>query len=257
MNIVVCIKQVVDVSQVKVDDATKNLILTGIPFKTSDFDKNALEEAIKIKEKLNAKLIVMTVGGPQASESIRDALAMGADEGVIITDPTFENLDAFGISKALAAGINKLGGIDLVMCGEAAIDTYAGQVGPMLAEQLGISAITYATSINAESGKISVERDIGDKIITVESTFPVLVTATKELNEPRLPNMMQILAAANKKVDTWGAGDIGLTPDQVSNKLSTGTIKGFSMDRKKIMIDGEPGEQVEKLVDYLKTSIGS
>jgi electron transfer flavoprotein beta subunit len=257
MNIVVCIKQVVDVSQVKVDEASKNLILTGIPFKTSDFDKNAVEEAIKIKEKLNANLIVMTVGGAQASESIREALAMGADEGVILSDQTFEKLDAFGTSKVLAAGIQKAGDVSLVLCGEAAIDTYAGQVGPMLAEQLGMPAVTYITKATAEPDKLVLERDIGDKIVSIEASFPVLVTATKELNEPRLPNMMQILAAANKKIETWGATDLGLSTDDVSSKLATGSIQGFSMDRKKIMIEGEPEEQAGKLIEYIKTTISS
>ena len=257
MNIIACIKQVVDVSQVKVDESTQQLILKGIPFKTSDFDKNAMEEAIKIKEKLNGKLTVMTVGAASASESIREALAMGADEGVILSDPTFENLDATGVAKVLAAGINKIGQVDLVLCGEAAIDTYAGQVGPMLAEQLGIPTITYATEITADADKVSVERDVGDKTMTVESGFPVVITATKELNEPRLPNMMQILAAANKKIETWGADNLGIGTDQLSNKLTTGEVKGFKMDRKKIMIEGEPGEQVEKLIDYIKTTLGS
>jgi electron transfer flavoprotein beta subunit len=257
MNIVVCIKQVVDVSQVKVDEASKNLILTGIPFKTSDFDKNAVEEAIKIKEELNGNLIVMTVGRAQASESIREALAMGADEGVILSDPTFENLDAYGTAKVLAVGIQKVGDVSLILCGEAAIDTYAGQVGPMLAEQLGMPAVTYITKTNAEPDKFMVERDIGDKIVSIEANFPVLVTATKELNEPRLPNMMQILAAANKKIETWGAADLGLSADDLSSKLATGAIQGFSMDRKKIMIEGEPEEQAGKLIEFIKTTISS
>jgi len=257
MNIVVCIKQVVDVSQVKVDEASKDLILTGIPYKTSDFDKNAVEEAIKIKEKLNAKLIVMTLGGSQASESIREALAMGADEGIIISDPIFDKLDSYGISKALAAAINKIGDVSVVICGEAAIDTYAGQVGPMLAEQLSYPAITYATKISADTEKVNVERDIGDKIVTVEANFPVLITATKELNEPRLPNMMQILAAANKKIETWTASDIGISSDAITSKLTTSSIKGFTMDRKKVLIEGEPDEQAGKLIEYIKTSISS
>lgn len=256
MNIAVCIKQVVDVSQVKVDEASKNLILTGIPLKTSDFDKNAVEEAIKIKERLNAKLITITVGGAQASESVRETLAMGADEGIILSDIAFENLDAFGISRVLAAGIKKIGDVNLVICGEAAIDTYAGQVGPMLAEQLGMPAITYVTSVAPEASKLIITRDTGDKTVTVEAGFPVLFTATKELNEPRLPNMMQILAAANKKIETWGAGELGITSDQLSSCLTSGAIKGFTMDRKKIMIEGEPTEQAGKLIEYIKGTLG-
>jgi electron transfer flavoprotein beta subunit len=256
MNIVVCIKQVVDVSQVKVDEASQQLILKGIPFKISDFDKNAVEEAIKIKEKLGGKLTVMTVGGAQASESIREALAMGVDEGVILNDPTFENLDAYGISKILAVGITKVGQTDLVLCGEAAIDTYAGQVGPMLAEQLGIPIVTYVTKVTAEADKLIANRDVGDHMVTIETGYPMVMTTTKELNEPRLPNMMQILQAANKKIETWGASDLGLTPEQYSNRLITTEMKGFQMDRKKIMIEGEPQEAAGKLIEHLKTALG-
>ena len=108
---------------------------------------------------------------------------------------------------------------DLIICGEAAIDTYAGSVGPMLAEQLAIPAVTYVTKVTAESDKLMVERDIGDKTLTIETGFPVLLTATKELNEPRLPNMMQILGAANKKIETWGASDLALAPDQISANM--------------------------------------
>jgi electron transfer flavoprotein beta subunit len=256
MNIVACIKQVVDVSQVKVDEASQQLILKGIPLKTSDFDKNAVEEAVKIKEKLGGKLTVMTVGGAQASESIRESLAMGADEGIILTDPGFENLDAYGISKVLAGGINKIGQVDVILCGEAAIDTYAGQVGPMLAEQLGLPVITYVTKVSAEADKLTAERDVGDKIVTVENSYPVVLTTTKELNEPRLPNMMQILQAANKKIETWGANDLGLTTEQFAARLSTSDIKGFQMDRKNIMIEGEPDEAAGKLIDHLKEALG-
>jgi electron transfer flavoprotein beta subunit len=257
MNVVACIKQVVDVSQVKVDEASQQLILKGIPFKTSDFDKNAVEEGVKIKEKLGGKLTVITVGGAQASESIRESLAMGADEGIILCDPSFENLDSYGVAAVLAAGIKKLGDVDLVICGEAAIDTYAGQVGPMLAEQLGLPAITYVTGVSAEQGKFTLERDIGEKIVTIETGLPVLLTATKELNEPRLPNMMQILQAANKKVETWSAVDLGLTPEAIAIKLSTDNIKGFQMNRKNIMIEGEPTEQAGKLIEYIKTTLSS
>jgi electron transfer flavoprotein beta subunit len=256
MNIVACIKQVVDVSQVKVDEASQQLILKGIPFKTSDFDKNAVEEAVKIKEKLGGKLTVMTVGGAQASESIRESLAMGADEGIILTDPSFENLDAYGISKVLAGGINKIGQVDVILCGEAAIDTYAGQVGPMLAEHLGMPVVTYVTTLTVESYKLIAERDAGDRLVTIEAGFPVVITTTKELNEPRLPNMMQILQAANKKIETWGAGDLGLSPEQLTNRLTTAEVKGFQMDRKNVIIEGEPAEAAGQLIEHLKTALG-
>ena len=150
----------------------------------------------------------------------------------------------------------KLEQVDLILCGEAAIDTYAGQVGPMLAEQLGIQVITYTIKVNAESDKITAERDVGDSLMTVEAGYPVLLTAKKELNEPRLPNMMQILQAANKKKETWSASDLGLEAEQIKNRLTTGAVKGFKMNRKNIMIDGEPEEVVSKLIEHLNSALG-
>jgi len=112
------------------------------------------------------------------------------------------------------------------------------------------------SSVAPEADKLKVERDTGELSVTLETGFPVLLTATKELNEPRLPNMMQILAAANKPIQTLGAGELGVSADDLANRLTTGTVKGFSMDRKKIMIDGEPPEQADKLIEYIRGTIG-
>ena len=120
----------------------------------------------------------------------------------------------------------------------------------------GLPVVTYVTKVTAEADKIVAERDVGDKMVTVESSYPVVLTTTKELNEPRLPNMMQILQAANKKIETWGAGDLGVTPNQFSSRLTTSDVKGFQMDRKNIMIDGEPDEAAEKLINHLKEVLG-
>jgi electron transfer flavoprotein beta subunit len=124
-------------------------------------------------------------------------------------------------------------------------------------EQLTMPVITYVTSVTAEADKISAVRDVGDSLVTVETGFPVLITATKELNEPRLPNMMQILQAANKKIETWSAGDLGVSGEQLTNKMTTAEIKGFQMNRKNIMIEGEPEDAATQLMDHLKTVIGS
>ena len=246
MNIIVCAKQVIDVSEMKVDPGTKKPILQGVPQKISDIDKNAMEEAIKIKEKNGGKITVVTVGPADAKERIKELLAMGADEGILVSHP--EKYDYHVISSLLAEAIKKIGEYDIVLCGEASIDMFSGQVGPRVAGLLNIPQITYAQSVTAEKDKVTAERNMGDKAVTTESTYPVLITVTKESNEPRLPSLMQILGAANKPINDWTADSLisGLNP-----MVDTVELKGVSMERKNVVFQNDLDESVGKLVDSL------
>jgi electron transfer flavoprotein beta subunit len=246
MNIIVCAKQVVDVSEMKIDPNTKKPVLQGVPQKISDIDKNAMEEAIKIKDKHGGKITVLTVGSSDAKERIKELLAMGADEGVLVVAP--EKYDYHMVTSLLAEAIKKIGEYDLILCGEASIDMFSGQVGPQLAGLLNIPQITYAQKIDAEKDKIIADRNMGDKAVTTESSYPVLVTVTKEINEPRLPSLMQILAAANKPINEWTADSLvsGLKP-----VVDTIDLKGVSMDRKNIVFKDDIDESVKQLVDSL------
>lgn len=246
MNIIVCAKQVVDVSEMKVDSNTKKPILQGVPQKISDIDKNAMEEAIKIKDKLGGKITVLTVGPSNAKERIKELLATGADEGVLVSHPA--KYDYHVISSLLNEAIKKIGEYDIVLCGEASIDMFSGQVGPRLAGLLNIPQITYAQSVNAEKDEVTAERNMGDKAVTTESSYPVLITVTKEINEPRLPSLMQILGAANKPINEWTADSLisGLNP-----MVETLDLKGVSMERKNIVYKDDIDESVGKLVDSL------
>jgi electron transfer flavoprotein beta subunit len=246
MNIIVCAKQVVDVSEMKLDSSTKKPILQGVPQKISDIDKNAMEEAIKIKEKNGGKITVLTVGPADAKERIKELLAMGADEGVLVNPP--DNPDYHVVSSLLAGAIKKIGEYDLVLCGEASTDMFSGQIGPRLAGLLKIPQITYAQSLNAEKEKITAERNMGDKLVSEESKYPVLVTVTKEINEPRLPSLMQILGAANKPINDLTADSIesGIKP-----VVDTIELKGIPMERKNIIYQDDLDESVTKLVDSL------
>jgi electron transfer flavoprotein beta subunit len=246
MNIIVCAKQVVDVSEMKIDSSTKKPILQGVPQKISDIDKNAMEEAIKIKEKHGGKITVVTVGPADAKERIKELLAMGADEGVLVILP--EKFDYRVITVLLAEAIKKIGEYDIVLCGEASIDMFSGQAGPRLAGLLDIPQITYAQSVNAEKNKLTADRNIGDKAVTTESSYPVLITVTKEINEPRLPSLMQILGAANKPINEWSSDSLkgSLTP-----KVDTVELKGVSMERKNIVYQDNLDDSVGKLVDSL------
>ena len=246
MNIIVCAKQVVDVSEMKIDPNTKKPILQGVPQKISDIDKNAMEEAIKIRDKHGGKITVVTVGPSDAKERIKELLAMGADEGVLIPLP--DKCDYRVVSTLLAEAIKKIGEYDIVLCGEASIDMFSGQIGPRLAGLLNIPQITYAQSVNADKDKAVAERNMGDKSVTTESSFPVLITVTKEINEPRLPSLMQILGAANKPINEWSADSL---TKKLEPKVETLELKGVSMERKNIVYKDDVEDSVIKLVDSL------
>jgi electron transfer flavoprotein beta subunit len=246
LNIIVCAKQVVDVSEMKIDSITKKPILQGVPQKISDIDKNAMEEAIKIKDKHGGKITVLTIGPSDAKERIKELLAMGADEGVLVTAP--DNVDYHMTSTLLAEAVKKIGEYDMILCGEASVDLFSGQIGPRLAGLLNIPQITYALSVTAEKDKVTAERNMGDKAVTTEATYPVLITVTKEINEPRLPSLMQILGAANKPINEWTADSLssGLKP-----LVETVDLKGVPMERKNVIYQNDLDESVGKLVDSL------
>ena len=206
-----------------------------------------MEEAIKIKEKHGGKLTVVTVGPADAKEKIKELLAMGADEGILITQP--EKLDYFVLSNILAGAIKKIGEYDIVLCGEASIDLFSGQIGPRVAGLLNIPQITYAQNVTVEKDKVVSERNLGNKAVTMESSFPVLITVTKEINEPRLPSLMQILGAANKPIHDWSIGDLGV--GTLEPKISIVDIKGVPMERKNVIYQNDIDESIGKLVDSL------
>jgi len=246
MNIIVCAKQIVDISEMKVDSSTKKPILEGLPQKISDIDKNAMEEAIKIKEKHGGKITVVTIGSANAKERIKELLAMGADEGVLVT--ASDKMDYHITATLLSEAIKKIGQYNIILCGEASVDLFSGQIGPRVAGLLNIPQITYALSVTAEKDKLTAERNMGDKAVTTESSYPVLITVTKEINEPRLPSLMQILGAANKPIQEW-------TSDSLSNGLKplveTVELKGVPMERKNIVYKDDLDESVKQLVDSL------
>ena len=246
MNIIVCAKQVVDVSEMKIDSKTKKPILQGVPQKISDIDKNAMEEAIKIKEKHGGKITVITVGPADAKERIKELLAMGADEGVLVTPP--DKNDYHIVSNLLAGAIEKIGEYDIVLCGEASIDMFSGQIGPRLAGLLNIPQITYAQNVTVEKDKVTAERNMGEKAVTSESSYPVMITVTKEINEPRLPSLMQILGAANKPINELTADSL---LSDLNPKVAMVDLKGISMERKNIVYQNDLDESIGKLVDSL------
>ena len=246
MNIIVCAKQVVDVSEMKFDSSTKKPILQGVSQKISDIDKNAMEEAIKIKDKHGGKITVLTVGPANAKERIKELLAMGADEGVLVV--ALDNIDYHMTATLLAEAVKKIGAYDMILCGEASVDLFSGQIGPRLAGLLNIPQITYAMKVTAEKNSVTAEQNMGKNVVTSESTYPVLITVTKEINEPRLPSLMQILGAANKPINEYTAE--ALVKD-VKPIVETIDLKGVSMERKNVIYKNDLDDSVEQLVNSL------
>ncbi|MBV7275690.1 electron transfer flavoprotein subunit beta/FixA family protein [Clostridium thailandense] len=207
MNIVVCLKQVPDTTEVKIDPKTGTLIRDGVPSIINPDDKNALEEALVLKEKTDGKVTIISMGPPQAEKALREAISMGADEAILISDRAFGGADTLATSHTLAGALKKLD-YDIIFAGRQAIDGDTAQVGPEIAEHLGIPQVTYVEKVEVEGDSLKVQRawEDGYEVMTVKT--PVLLTAIKELNEPRYMNMSNIFDAYKKDVKIWSANDI-------------------------------------------------
>lgn len=252
-RIIVCLKQAVDVSQLKVDSATRQLMTASAPRKMSDFDKNALEEAIKIKEKLgDAEICTVTVSSEDAKAVLREALAMGADRAYLVSDPGFKDIDTSGTAFILAEAIRKIGECSLILCGETSLDSFSGLVGPRLAELLNLPQMTSVRKITPEGDTVIAERTLEDAIETVKAKMPALVSVTREINQPRIPSLMMIMKASKKEIVTWTASDLNLKKDELASKIEIVEVLAPKTERKKIKITGEsPQEIADKLAKAL------
>jgi len=251
-TIIVCLKYAVDVTQIKVDPTTRKLITADAPRKISDFDKNALEEAIRIKEKFGGEVIALTASAEDASSALREALAMGADRAFLIKDSSLQNSDSLVTSHVLAKAIRKIGSFDLIICGEASIDSYSAQVGPRLAENLGIPVVTYVRKLSLENDVLVAERSLEDQSEVVKVKTPALVTVTKEINVPRVSTLMDVIKASKKELVTWSLSDLGVSSEEVGAAVEIVDISAPKIERKKVKIEGETPEEIaEKLVKAL------
>jgi len=257
MHIIVCMKQIVDLAKIRIKPDTREPVLEGLPVRFGDFEKNALEEAVRIKEKRgDAKVTAVAVGSPKLKDTIKEALAIGADEAVILTDPLFEGSDEMGTARALAKVIQKIGEYDLILLGEGSTDDHTGQVPLRLAELLGLGQVTYVRELEVLDGKrIRAVRDLEDALEVVEVNLPAIVSVTAELNQPRLPPLTAILKAARKPTKTWGPGDIGVTTGEVGAAASTIAVLSKlapAQQRKENMFEGDVDDAVNELLKALE-----
>jgi electron transfer flavoprotein beta subunit len=258
MNIVVCLKQVPGTTEVKIDPQTNTLIRQGIENIINPFDTYAIEEGVRLKEKHGGKVTVITMGPPQAEAALREAISLGADEAVLISDRAFGGADTWATAFTLSKAVSKLGKIDLVVCGRQTIDGDTGQVGPEMAEMLSIPFVAYVSKIEEiKEGYLRVKRMIEEGHEIIETTLPAIITVAKEINVPRVPSLRGIMKSKSIKIPSWGINELGADPGQVGLAgSSTQVIKIFFPQRvhKAEVLEGTLETKVDKLIEKLKVA---
>ncbi len=259
MHIAVCVKQVPDwdipPASFKVDETTKKVVPPpGVAPVPSQFDAIAVEAAMRIKDaQPDTKVTVISMGQPTARDVIKHGLAMGGDDGVLLVDGAFNDLDSTGTATVLSSAIKKLGDVDLTLTGRQAVDWDLGVTGTLIAEMLDAPVITFAKSVTVGDGKVTVERVLPDAFETVEAPLPAVVTVSNELGEPRYPKLQQIMAAARKQVETWAAGDIGVDAGVLAQRLTLEKLFVPVTDTKVEIMEGDtPEDQAMALARRLK-----
>lgn len=224
MNIVVCIKQVPNTNEVRIDPKTGTLIREGVPSIINPDDKAGLEAALRLKDSQGAHVAVLSMGPPQAEAALREALAMGADEAYLVTDRAFGGADTWATAHTIAAALKKLP-YDLIITGRQAIDGDTAQVGPQIAENLNIPNISYAEEIKVEDGSVTVKRQFEDRYHLLKAKLPCLVTALSELNEPRYMTPGGIFDAWQKDITEWHRDDLKIDDSNIGLKGSPTRVK--------------------------------
>jgi electron transfer flavoprotein beta subunit len=259
VHVVVCVKQVPDwdipPASFKVDEASKKVVPPpGVAPVTSQFDAIAVEAAMRIKDADGStKVTVMSMGAATAREVVKQGLAMGADDGVLLVDDAFNNLDSHGVATVLSSAIKKLGDIDLVLTGRQAVDWDMGVTGTLIAEMLDAPVITFAKAVSVAGGSVTVQRVLPDAFETIEAPLPAVVTVSNELGEPRYPKLQQIMAAGKKPVTNWTAGDLGIDGAALAQRLTLEQLYVPVVDTKVELMEGDtPEEQAQALAKRLK-----
>ena len=259
MNIIVCIKQVPDTTQVKIDPKTNTLIREGVQSIINPFDAYAIEAGVRLKEQHGGKVTVLTMGPPQAQDALREAVSLGCDEAILVSDRAFAGSDTLATGYTLASAIKKVGDFDIIICGKQASDGDTAQVGPGIATQLDIPQVTYVKKIEkVEDKTLTAERMTEEGFEIIQTSLPCLITVVKEINEPRLPSLKGKMRAKKLEIQTLKAIDLDIDEAQLGLTGSpTWVSKIFTPPPrpKGEIFEGDPGSAVTKLVDILKDRI--
>ena len=256
MNVIVCIKQVPDTTEVRIDPVTKNLVREGVKSIINPFDTYAIEEGVRLKEKFGGKVTAVTMGPPQADAVLREAISLGCDDAILVSDRAFAGSDTLATGYTLSKAVAKIKDYDLIICGKQAIDGDTAQVGPGVAAMLDIPQITYVRKINdVKDGEITAERSTEEGYEVVQTKLPCLITVVKEINTPRLPSLKGKMKAKSAVIQAWKAVDIEAEPDRIGLKGSpTEVWKIFTPPARAQgqIFQGEAQASVDQLVDSLK-----
>jgi len=256
MNIVVCLKQVPGTTEVKIDPQTNTLIRQGIENIINPFDTYALEEGVRLKERHGGKVTAITMGPPQADAALREAVSLGADEVILLSDRAFAGADTWATAYTLSQAIRKIAQYDLIICGRQTIDGDTGQVGPEMAEMLDMPFIAYVSNIEEIRDKyLRVKRMVEEGHEVIEAALPAVITVAKEINVPRLPSLRGIMKSKSTAIQTWGIKELGIDAGKAGLAgSSTQVIKVFFPQRvhQAEMLAGNLEQQVEGLVERLK-----
>ncbi len=256
MNVVVCLKQVPGTTEVKIDPQTNTLVRQGIETIINPFDTYALEEGVRIKERCGGKVTVISMGPPQAEVALKEAASLGADEAILLSDSAFAGADTLATAYTLSAAINKLGQYDIIICGRQTLDGDTGQVGPELAEMLGIPFVAYVSKVEEMAdGHMRVQRMVEEGHEVIETSLPAVITVVKEINVPRLPSLRGIMKSKGAVIPVWTARELGVDQGMVGLAGSaTKVIKVFFPQRvsSSEILQGDLESQVECLMSKLK-----
>ncbi|MBF0386331.1 MAG: electron transfer flavoprotein subunit beta/FixA family protein [Candidatus Omnitrophica bacterium] len=256
MNIIVCVKQVPDTTEVRIDPVTKNLVREGVKAIINPFDMYAIEEGLRLKEKFGGKVTAITMGPPQAEAILREAISLGCDDVVLVSDRGFAGSDTLATGYTLSKAIEKIKDYDLIICGKQAIDGDTAQVGPGIAATLDIAQIAYVRKVEEiKDGYITAERATEAGYEVVQSKLPCLLTVVKEINDPRLPSLKGKMRAKSAVVTVWKAADILAEESRIGLKGSpTWVLNIFTPPprSKGKIFAGEPQEAVDQLFESVK-----
>ena len=257
MKIIICMKQVPDTTEVRINPVNNTLIREGVESIVNPFDMYAIEEAIRLKEKHGGSATVVSMGPPQVETALREAIGLGVDEAVLLTDASFAGADTLATGYTLAAGIKYLDGADVILMGKQAMDGDTGQVGPEVAEVLGIAHITDIRMIEEidDDGYITVERLLEDGYARLRTKLPVVLTVVKEINEPRLPSLKGKMAARKKEIQKIPASELDVFSDRIGLDGSpTQVMKIFAPPKPSggMKLEGDAPDTVARLILELK-----
>ena len=256
MHVIVCIKQVPETTDVRIDPKTNTLMREGVQSIINPFDMYAIEESIRLKERLGGKVTALTMGPPQAEAALREAISMGVDEGILLSDRAFAGSDTWATSYTLAMAIRKIGDYSIILCGKQASDGDTAQVGPGIATQLDLPQITYVRKIEeVDDRRIVAERLLEGGYEVIEGPLPCVLTVVKEINQPRLPSLKGKMSAKKATIVKWTAADIQAEKTGIGLDGSpTKVVRIFSPQPRGggQILKGEPAEVALQLVEKLK-----